>query len=132
MQYGKRRWAFFLLSVFGILLLHQIIPHTNHQIRIDFHHHDEGHGWHHDDPDDFQSIPLENHAETYPSEYLSHSRLELRKKSHDVRSDLWFHIESEPLYVQTGVHPVYPWLVLFDDTDLSRCTFKLRGPPQFV
>jgi hypothetical protein len=53
MQKHKQIKAFFFLGIFGLLLLHQLLPHLHHQ-----HHsheviaHSASHGHHHDDSDE--------------------------------------------------------------------------------
>ena len=50
----KKITAIFLLSVFSMLLLHQIIPHSHHQHEVEHHRHDVAHNHkdhHHEHPE---------------------------------------------------------------------------------
>jgi hypothetical protein len=81
MQPFKHISAYFFLSIFSVLLLHQALPHNHHQhelndaIEISGHHHSHAHSHDHDkeenkDPDDLSGLLgflLGSHAHTYHS-----------------------------------------------------------------
>jgi hypothetical protein len=73
-------WAVFLLNIFSILLLHEVIPHYNHFLDITFHH--GHHGEHRENQkDDFSGVPFQSSNESGPVDLIVEQRFTIKSKS---------------------------------------------------
>ncbi len=133
MQFGKKIQGLFFLGVFSILLLHQSIPHYDHYLEIEFHHHGEHSKQQHDEPKgDFERGPARDHSESSKTDYVTATSVRGKKKTTESSEYIHFYPVEYSAVSRVNVNKVNKRLVLFDYSSLCPCTYSLRGPPQFV
>lgn len=135
MSRNSKFWALFFLLIFGSYMLRGVIPPPETAPVIVWageedsgEHHDE-----HDFDDDFQGLPIEDHHDELPLDYLAESnRTNSSKQVEKDKSDFFIAKAAVLPVVELTPGKLVPFegWVLHDPFDWL--TSPLRGPPHFV